>query len=64
MLLTAVKESYLFGANAYGLFHHPALTLTRLCRDRSQLLLFFSALITLISLISLIFIFLCPYVFR
>jgi hypothetical protein len=41
-------------ANTYGLFHHPALTLTRLRRDHSQFFLFSFALIAFIFLISLI----------
>jgi len=42
LLLTGLKESWLFLANTYGLFFHPRRSLKKITTDRSQLTIFAS----------------------
>jgi len=42
LLLTGLKEGWLFLTNTYGLFFHPRRSLKKIVNDRSQLTIFAS----------------------
>ena len=54
LLLTSLKEGWLFLANAYGLFFHPRRSLKKITDDRSQLTIFVSVPVVGLSLLALL----------